>query len=79
MVRWPDITDERRLEIEEDMLLLVASGLMDREISIELGISMRQVTLCSQRLMSKYQARNRPHMIAEAYHRGDLIPRRSDG
>lgn len=60
----------RKVELtprEEDVVMLMADGLVDKEIAKKLKISMRTVQTYNGRIYIKLGARNRPHAVANYY------------
>lgn len=60
----------RKVELtprEEEVIVLMSEGLVDKEIAQELKISMRTVQSYNGRIYMKLNAKNRPHAIANYY------------
>jgi DNA-binding NarL/FixJ family response regulator len=57
---------------QQDILLLIADGMPDREISDELEVSMTTVYRNSEKLRLALGARNQAHAVARAYQAGLL-------
>jgi DNA-binding CsgD family transcriptional regulator len=64
---------------ERAVLEGIAAGMPRAEIAEDLGISQETVKFHTVRVYEKLEARNAPHAVALAYHRGILlVPRRED-
>lgn len=62
-----------RRQQDDAVLLLIACGYTDAQIAEELGVSFNQISESNTRLRIRFnQPKNRAHMIALAYHKGDL-------
>lgn len=64
---------------ERQVLMLVALGYINREIGNQLGITEDTVKSYVLRLMRKFCARNRVHLVVTAQLNGMLTIKRSDG
>lgn len=62
----------RLTERQQDILLLIADGMPDREIATELHVSMTTVYRHVENLRLVLRARNRAHAVARAYQAGLL-------
>lgn len=50
---------------ESEIIILIASGFLDKEIAIKLKISTRTVQTYVTRICSKLEARNRTHAVTK--------------
>lgn len=60
----------RKVELtsrEEEVIILMAEGLVDKEIAQKLRISMRTVQSYNVKIYIKLGAKNRPHAVANYY------------
>jgi DNA-binding CsgD family transcriptional regulator len=57
------------------LLLLMAEGMTQNEISRELNIHVSHVQTGVRSLRYEHKAKNNVHLIAMAYHNGILIPK----
>ncbi|MFF2623728.1 response regulator [Oerskovia jenensis] len=72
---WQDEGLARLTEREREVFLLVARGLTNQEIAVELVISTHTAKTHVNRIMSKVYARDRAHLVILAYESGLVTAR----
>lgn len=73
---WEEAALARLTVREREVLLLVAQGLTNQEIAVELVISPHTAKTHVNRIMSKVAARDRAHLVILAYESGLISARR---
>ena len=73
---WEEAALARPTVREREVLLLVAQGLTNQEIAVELVISPHTAKTHVNRIMSKVAARDRAHLVILAYESGLISARR---
>jgi len=72
---WADEGLDRLTEREREVFLLVAGGLTNQEIAVELVISAHTAKTHVNRIMAKVHARDRAHLVILAYESGLVTAR----
>ncbi|MFD6093295.1 response regulator [Oerskovia sp. NPDC060338] len=72
---WEDEGLDRLTEREREVFLLVAGGLTNQEIAVELVISAHTAKTHVNRIMAKVHARDRAHLVILAYESGLVTAR----